>query len=552
VTPAVSNNSTRYLAVYLPLLPSERIMAHMFSASGAPPEGPLDAPYALVEKVKSAVRIAALDAKALALGLEPGLTLADARARIPELAVFDHDPAADRTLLDWIVESCGRYTPSVMADPPAGLILDIAGCTHHFESRPQGSKKLVHAEARRRGEEQSLRVSAPPREPFQDPLAAPLALAEDLKKRLNRLGLTARLALAETPDAAAALARFGGDDVGMLPVNALRVDAETHTALRRAGLKTIGALASRPRAALAARFGRALPELLDRLLGLSDTHITPLVVPDAVQAEARFAEPIARTEDVLETIARLVGETAIELGKRGTGGRRFAIALYRSDGHVARLAVETGAPTRDPKLVDRLLRERIDALADPLDPGYGYDLIRLVVPVTEALSPAQLRLEGGTLADDEFAALIDRLVARLGRHAVRRFASADTHIPEQASFTLPVGQTPLLALPAPEPGEPPLRPIHLFDPPQRIEVLAEVPDGPPRRFRWRRNTHEITRTEGPERIAAEWWRRKDGAGPTRDYYRIEDARGRRFWVFRHGLYGTEKANPDWYVHGLFA
>jgi protein ImuB len=503
------------------------------------------------------VRIAALDAQAIALGLESGLTLADARARVPDLGVLDHDPAADRALLDWLVKSCGRYSPSVMADPPAGLTLDIAGCTHFFADkvRHHNIKTIRHPElvSGSIGQQTpSSRVEAWTPDQVRDDGNDVQELVRDLKHRLNRIGLTARLALGPTPDAAAALARFGGDDVGILPVTALRVDAATHTALRRAGLKTIAALAIRPRAALAARFGRALPELLDRLLGLSDTHITPFILAEDVQAEARFAEPIARTEDVLETIARLVGEAAVELGKRGTGGRRFAISLYRSDGHVARLAIETGAPTRDPKRVDRLLRERIDALADPLDPGFGYDLIRLVVPVTEALSPAQLRLEGGTLADDEFAALIDRLVARLGHHAVRRFASADTHIPEQASFTLPVGEASPLSLALPETGEPPLRPLHLFNPPQRIEVMAEVPDGPPRRFRWRRNMHEITRYEGPERIAAEWWRRKDGTGPTRDYYRIEDARGRRFWVFRHGLYGAEKANPDWYVHGLFA
>ena len=100
-----------------------------------------------------------------------------------------------------------------------------------------------------------------------------------------------------------------------------------------------------------------------------------------------------------------------------------------------------------------------------------------------------------------------------------------------------------------------MRPLHLFDPPQPIEVTALVPDGPPRHFRWRRKSHVIKRFEGPERVASEWWKRKDGAvdraGLTRDYYRIEDARGRRFWVFRHGLF-EEKASPKWYLHGLFA
>jgi protein ImuB len=466
------------------------------------------------------MRLAALDESALALGLTPGMTLADARAVVPDLAAVEHDAAADSALLRWLAEACGRYTPSVMLDPPGGLILDIAGCTHFFDHDP-------------------LRLSA------------------DLQSRLTRIGFTAHLALAETPDAAAALARFGGGgitggDVGALPVTALRVAPDIHTALRRAGLKTIAAVAIRPRAALAARFGRALPDLLDRLLGITDTHVTPIVVPENVSAEARFAEPIARTDDALETVARLVSEAAVELGRRGVGGRRFAIALFRSDGHVARVAIETGAPTRDPALVTRLLRERIDALADALDPGFGYDLIRLVVPFAEPLSPAQLKLEGGTLSDGAFAALVDRLVARLGRNRVRRFAASDTHIPEQASFTLPATDAPPLALPPPDPGEPPLRPLHLFDPPQRIDVIAQVPDGPPHRFRWRRSLHDVTRYEGPERIAAEWWRRRGGPGLTRDYYRVEDAAGRRFWVFRHGLYGTEAADPRWYLHGLFA
>ena len=98
-------------------------------------------------------------------------------------------------------------------------------------------------------------------------------------------------------------------------------------------------------------------------------------------------------------------------------------------------------------------------------------------------------------------------------------------------------------------GDPPLRPLHLFDPPQPIEVVAEVPDGPPHRFRWRRDLHEVRRFEGPERIAGEWWRQE---APTRDYFRVEDAEGRRFWMFREGLFQVETTHPRWFVHGLFA
>ena len=481
---------------------------------------PRDAPFVLVEKVRGAMRLAAVDARALALGIAPGLTLADARALVPELVAIEHDPGADARLLAGLADGCDRYTPMVAPDAPDALILDITGCVH------------VHGDEGR--------------------------LADDLDRRLRRAGISSRIAVATTPDAALALARCGGDDVHALPVTALRVGEDVHLALRRAGLRTIADLAERPRGPLAARFGAAMPVLLARLLGEEDVRITPCrLIPD-VEVEARFAEPIARTEDALATLDHLMTEAGARLNERGLGGRAFAAALFRSDGHVARLAVETAAPTRDARVLGRLLRERIDALTDPLDPGFGYDLIRLAVPVAEPLAPQQLQLDGGTVAEGELAALIDRLTARLGRERVRRFASNDTHIPEQAALELPVAdRAPQNSWNAPEPGEPPLRPVHLFDPPHRIQVTAEVPDGPPRRFRWRQSQHDVMRYEGPERIAAEWWRRGEGHKPgkgglTRDYYRVEDARGRRFWVFRHGLYGDEAINPDWYLHGVFA
>jgi protein ImuB len=203
------------------------------------------------------------------------------------------------------------------------------------------------------------------------------------------------------------------------------------------------------------------------------------------------------------------------------------------------------------------MSERVEGLSDPIDPGFGFDLIRLTVPVAEPLAVTQLKLEGGAVREAEVAALVDRLSTRLGRDHVRRLVAQDTHIPEQMQLALPAVEAAQAAVSwsKPESGEPPMRPLHLFDPPQPIEVIAEVPDGPPRRFRWRRKFHEVRRFEGPERISSEWWNRRDGVvgkgGLTRDYYRIEDARGRRFWVFRHGLF-KEKPDPKWYLHGLFA
>ncbi len=465
------------------------------------------------------MRIVAVDAASHALGLA-GLNLADAQARAPDLIAIEHDPVADRLLLEAIADACDRFTPMVALDEDA-LTLDITGC------------------APARGE---------------------ATLVDEIEAWVARAGLNARHALARTPEAAQALARYQSAPapdqqaaVLRLPVAALRVDDETELALRRAGLKTIGDLASRPSAPLAARFGAETSDMLARILGKSDSRITPRRAEPALLFERRFAEPIARTDYALEMLGELAAEAAAVLLERHKGGRRFQARFYRSDGMTIDLGVEASLPLRDPKAVMRLFAERLDSLADPIDPGFGFDLIRLALPVLEPMAPTQLQLEGGAVTDGELAALIDRLSTRVGRGRFRRMRPRDSHIPEQSVLALPAIDAPDPARwDVPEAGEPPLRPIHLFDPPQTIEVIAEVPDGPPHRFRWRRTLHEVTRFEGPERIAAEWWKRDDNIGLTRDYYRVEDARGRRFWIFRHGLYGTEKASPGWYMHGLFA
>ena len=496
------------------------------------------------------MRIVALDPRALRLGLTPGLTLADARARVPELAAIDHDPHADRLWLERIADGCDRWTPMVELDPPDGVTLDITGCAHLFGGEA--------------------------------------ALVTEVERQFAVAGLNPRHALAGSPEAAQALARFqtvpAADEhqaVRRLSIAALRLETEVETALRRAGLKTLGDLAARPTAPLAARFGAEMVAMLDRVLGHADSRISPRRAPPALVFERRFAEPIARTEDALAALEELVREAAGSMEKRHEGGRRFVGRLYRSDGAVREVIVETSQPIRDPAVTARLFRERIDALSDPIDPGFGFDLVRLAVPAVEPVSPSQLQLEGGNLNEEATAALIDRLSTRLGRARVRRFSTRDSHIPEQQVLTLPAVETAdPTPWPPPRAGEPPLRPLHLFDPPQPVEVLAEVPDGPPRRFRWRRALHEVTRFEGPERIAGEWWRvaieRLPDPEPsvahrhpdeeahafaaplpalpllTRDYFRVEDARGRRFWLFRHGLYERETNAPAWYIHGLFA
>nr|WP_221227557.1 DUF6504 family protein [Stakelama sediminis] len=492
------------MAAYLPFLPAERrIAAHL-----APP----DTPFAVTEKLRGALRIAALSPVAAGLGLTRGMALADARARVPGLPAFVHAPEEDQALLNGLAESCERYTPMVALAGDAALLLDLTGCFDALGLTERG-------------------------------------IMQDLEKRLARKGFQASLRLAATPDAALALAKFATASVEALPVAALCLDKDVHDALNRAGLRTIGDLTDRPRAPLAARFGTALPVQLARLLE-EDARITPRRAPPPIWVEQRFAEPMATVAPALDMIEKLAERAGAILDERGMGGRRFDIALFRTDGHVARLGVNAGKPLRAPEAIRRLFAERLDSLADPLDPGFGYDMIRLSVPLIESLEAKQQALDQAEAARD-LTPLLDRLMVRFGTQSVRRFRAMDAHLPEYSATLVPP-DAPRQPWPSPVPGEPPLRPLFLYDPPQRVSVIAEVPDGPPRRFVWRGNPYRVVRHEGPERIAYPWWKHPEGRGRTRDYYRVEAESGHRFWLFRHGLYGREKADPAWYLHGLFA
>lgn len=444
------------------------------------------------------------------------MALADARALVPDLPAFPHDPGTDRAVLMRVVAACERYTPMVAADGADALVLDLTGC---FPAAGWTQETI----------------------------------ARDATARLARLGLRGRAAHGATPDAALALARFAVSAAEDLPVAALALDAETHLALRRAGLRTIGALRDRPRAPLAARFGRELPVRLARLLGEEDRRITPHRPAGTIRAEHRFAEPMATVSPLLDVIEHLAERLETRLAGRGAGGRRFDVALFRTDGHVARLTVTCGRPLRDPPAIRRLFAERLESLADPLDPGFGYDMARMTVPLAERMESEQPDLADGGKgrARTDLAPLIDRLTVRFGPRSISRFHPCDAHLPEYAARAVPP-ESDTCPWPRPEPGEPPLRPLFLYDPPRRVSVVAEVPDGPPRRFVWREKHYRVVRHEGPERIAYPWWKHPEGCGPTRDYYRVEDETGQRFWLFRHGLYGRESDHPQWYLHGLFA
>jgi protein ImuB len=496
------------------------------------------APLVTIAKIKGAQRLVCVDLLATSLGLAPGLPLADARARRPHLIAIEAAPEQEARLLAKLADWCARFTPLVALDGADGLMLDIAGVTHLFG-----------------GEEQ---------------------LADEIQTRLAAQGLDVRLGIADTPRAAWALARFTKQRIAPalapdklfvkifhgLPLAALGLDEKTVADLNRAGLRRIGDIALRPRAPIAARFGADVIGRLDALCGLARGAISPRFAAPDFSAERRFASPISRREDVEGAIATLAEDLVVLLDRQAKGGRRFEVCLFRVDGAMRRIGVGAGRPLNEARTIARLFRERLDAPGeDELDAGYGIDIVRLSCPVAEPLASLQRELEQAHHGERErnLADLLDRLGARLGARRVTRLEYVDTHIPEFAIAAI-AASTPATSKarsvhsPLVEEkeagGAPPTRPLRLFERPELIEAIAAIPDGPPLRFRWRRVLHEIVAIEGPERIAAEWWRRADAL--TRDYFRVEDAQGRRFWLYREGLYGRETIRAKWFLHGLFA
>nr|WP_082650254.1 DNA polymerase Y family protein [Bradyrhizobium lablabi] len=492
-------------------------------------------PCVVVAKQHNAILIHSLDETAVRAGLSIGLPLANARAICPELTVFDADEIADRKTLDDIADWCDRFTPLVALDPPYGLYLDITGCAHLF-----GGER---------------------------------ALLQIVCGALSRRGFAVSAAIASTSICARTLTRHASgkivadgeeaEAVAPLPISALGAGDAITAGLRRAGLKTIGDVALRAPHEITARFGASFTTLLAHALGQGDAPISPRKpLPDYI-VEKRFPDPVATDTVIAMNLSALAAMLVTAMDKQGKGARRLDASFFRTDGAVRTISVDTGRPVTRAEVIDRLFRERLDALNDPLDPGFGFDLIRLSASRTEIVVQQQRDLDANVHDNDELSALIDRIAARIGGKRVVVHLPEDTHIPERAVLAVAAQHHLAAAAQAAWPerieSEPPLRPLRLFDKPEPIKVpFATVPDGPPHQFTWRRVTHTVARVEGPERIAMEWWK-QNGDGPTRDYFRIEDEAGLRFWIFRDGLYESEPPDEEvepgsvrWYVHGLFA
>ncbi len=521
----------RVISAWLPRWPVDRLRrARAGNGSRGGAAVPASAPFALTAPDRRGPALWSVNRAAGNAGLRRGMRLADARALCAGLVTAAADPAADRRDLERLACWCSRFSPRCAVDGRDGLLLDITGCARVFG-----------------GEE---------------------TLMEEIAERLAGLGIKALLGLADTPGAARALARFrprtdppgtriaepggSGDAIKGLPVEALGIEIGSARLLRRLGIVRIGALDRLPRAALARRFPCRKEEegvllRLDRAMGRRAEPMTPAVPPPVFMERLSLPEPVTDRNGIGSALARLMPGLTAALERRGMGARCLALWCCRVDGDAVRCMVSTARGTLDGSRLLRLFREKLGAV----DPGSGIDCAVLHAVRVEPLETVRQPLIGDRPRSGDVDMLVERLQARLGMDAVCRLEPADCHRPEEAERMLTAGQG-TAPLPWPEASDGPQRPFRLFDRPERIDATAEEPDSPPRLFSWRGALYRVVRAAGPERIEPEWqaWA---CAGAVRDYYDVEDAGGRRYWLYRAGFRDRagQREASRWYIHGLY-
>lgn len=458
--------------------------------------------------------VAAADEAARRLGLRPGLPVAQAQGMVADLALVEADPEDDAAGLARLAGWCLSYSPLVAPDPPDGIFIESAGAAHL------------------RGGEADLLA--------------------DLARRIRGGGFRVRLGLADTPGAAWAVARHAPRDpvvapgaqgaaLDPLPVRALRLPAETAAGLEQLGIARIGDLRALPRAPLRLRFGEAVTARLDQALGAAPEPLAYLTLPETPQARLAFAEPVGAPETLARVVARLTALLAGDLERRGLGARRLDLVFRRVDGLPQALRIGTARASRDPAHLARLFGERLGTV----DPGFGIEEAWLAASRTERLSARQVAAfrAAGEPDPEAMGELVDRLALRLGPGRLFRAAPVESEWPERSVARIaPLAPGSGLTWPPDLP-----RPGRLVDPPERVAAIAALPDAPPALFTWRGRRCRVARADGPERVFGEWWRSDAEVSAQRDYYRVEDPEGARYWLFRDA---PAAEGGRWWLHGL--
>ena len=428
-------------------------------------------------------------------GIVPGLSIAAALALDSGITTHLRDERAEAQALKGIALWAGQWTPTISIEPPANVLLEIAGGLSYFG----GLEKLLG------------RIDA----------------------GLAAIGFSAVVATAPTAGAASLFARSGWAIVveehadcarrlAALPVALLDSAQAALDTLSGLGVRTIGEMLALPRDGVARRFGQALLDEIERALGTLPDPRPLFVPPERYQGQLELPAPVAEVEALLFGIKRLVVELAGFLHGRGMGVTRLRCDLVHED--VAPTSIVLGlTATRQIEHVMTVLRERLarEELPDRVE------AIRLVSEETAPLGAKESDFfPVASRSSEAGVQLVERLRARLGEDAVQALQLRADHRPELSSGrTLMIGD---VAPAVDARGLSPLRPLWLLASPRPLGADPAAA--------------EVRLVSGPERIETGWW---DGNDVGRDYFVGRGVRGEALWLYR-------EREGGWFVHGIFA
>lgn len=477
-----------------------------------------DQPLVLVGSDGRRRVVLAADTAARQVGLRVGMPATKAQVLVPGLAVVDADPAGDAAALDRLAGWALRYSPIVAADHPDGIVMEIAGASHLM-----GGEK---------------------------------ALLQDISDRLSSAGIGSRAAIADSWGLAHALARFDAgtpaiaprgvahEVMAPLPLSALRLAADTVDSLHRLGFKIVADVLAQPRAPLTLRFGPELWRRIDQALSAIREPVDPIRPAELVEVRQSFAEPIGAADTIKRYIGKLVARLCPLLEELGLGARRLDLICHRVDAQVQAVRIGTAMPVRDAKRLARMLNDKVETI----EPGFGIEVMTLAATLAEPLAGKQMISSLVNDSAPDVSDLVDILANRVGSERLYRVAPVESDVPERSFIRVPaMAPDTNTAWPSRWP-----RPARLLANPEPIDALALLPDHPPASFTWRGVRRRVKRADGPERVFGEWWKRDAELEAVRDYFRVEDEAGERFWIYRTGDGQDLRTGAHrWFLHGIF-
>jgi len=464
-----------------------------------------------------------------------------------QLQIGVDDPIADREALETLAEHCGRFSPVVAVEDsprPDSLLLDITGVARLFGSETALAEEIVNDFTRR-----GLTVQVA----IADTVAAAWAIAHCRKRKAEGGRRKAELQI----DQLAPKSQIGNHQSSIwvivppgegcaalrpLPVEALRLGEQTINLLRHLGIEQIGQLEALPRRELPSRFGSQLLKRMDQASGrLAEPLRAHQPLPEFA-ADFSSEYPISQRQTIEAVLEELIAQVAGKLAGCDRGAARLECRLELLSGDVFPVSFGLFEPTASQQHLLGLMQLQFERLRLP----GPVTTIHVAATATAPLEHPQQEMFAGDSARENprhLAGLVDRLSSRLGRRAVLGVRLCHDAQPELAWRGDPlVSDTRRRRLRKIVPREMPPRPLRLLPRPIRLVATSIMPDGPPLRFHMRGREHRVEHTWGPERIETGWWR---GRTVGRDYYRVETATGRRFWLFRRLRDG------QWFVQGMF-